>query len=497
MKISNFERKNVIIFLVLILLLIFRFFTSWYAPFGEDQYLIYDKVSEFFNTRIIPPYSIYVPITQDAYIPGPAISIIYSLFYFISQDPVVVGMMTQVLQLLGILVLYFLFKELFSKKTAILVSFAMLLSPWLSYYGAGIWNPSLIFVFSSIVFFALWKIYKTKKTIYWGLLSFGVCMASQVHMSAFLLILIVLVFIIYYRLWPSIKAVLFSLFIFIVLFFPYIKYEILNNFSNTLALLGKATGSEFKAESLFRALHFSVIFTSSEIAHFAGAGIKRALVFYGHNLILSIFFIPMSLLTAYISYVIFVRFIRNNFSLSIIRSRPWVLLFLLSFVINPLIYYFTPRPFSPHNLIVIAPFLWIPIAWFIEHGEYGKFGGRLYFLKLKFKYFAIIYAVSSIIATYMILVSNPNQVPVRDVLKVVEFIGRTEHSPIKLSGYQDMTTTLAPVETIHANYFARKNKLISSKNDEAMFSFVIIDKRRSDIRGNVVFETSTCVVIKD
>jgi ABC-type antimicrobial peptide transport system permease subunit len=43
MKIFNFERKNILIFVVLILLLIFRFFTSWYAPFGEDQYLIYVK----------------------------------------------------------------------------------------------------------------------------------------------------------------------------------------------------------------------------------------------------------------------------------------------------------------------------------------------------------------------------------------------------------------------------------------------------------------------
>ena len=88
MKIFNFERKSLLIFIALILLIFFRLITSWYAPFGEDQYLIYDKVSEFFNTGIIPPYSIYVPITQDAYIPGPGISLIYSLFYFISKNPV-------------------------------------------------------------------------------------------------------------------------------------------------------------------------------------------------------------------------------------------------------------------------------------------------------------------------------------------------------------------------------------------------------------------------
>jgi hypothetical protein len=86
-------------------------------------------------------------------------------------------------------------------------------------------------------------------------------------------------------------------------------------------------------------------------------------------------------------------------------------------------------------------------------------------------------------------------------VKVVEFIGRPEHTPIKLFGYQDMTTTLPPVETIHANYFGRGHKLIATSDREVVSSFTILDKRKTElntqINGEVVFEAKTCSVIKN
>jgi hypothetical protein len=364
MRITFLRQRSFYVWGALFLILAMRFFISWFATFGIDSPLIYTKTAELYNTGVIPPFAIHVPIAQHAFIPGPGISALYWLIYVITSNPIYVGMVTGVLQLLGILVLYRLFSAIFSKKTAIIVAFMMLLNPWLCYYSVGLWNPSLIFLFSSLAFYSLYKLKIENKLFYWCVLAYSLCVAVQVHMSAFLLIVVCASYILFYRVWPGVKSILAGLVIFIALFFPYIRYEIINGGANTAALFSGATGTSFKFESLIRALHFSVIFQSAEIAHFAGAGMKRALLFYGYHPVLSVLLVPLSVLTAYFAYVMFWTFLKDNFALSRIRgslrSSPEAFLFIVAFIVNPLIYYFTPRPFSPHNLIVIAPFLWIP-----------------------------------------------------------------------------------------------------------------------------------------
>lgn len=484
-----FKQKKVCIIIGLFLIVLFRFLLSWFTTFGIDSPLIYTRTAELFNSGIIPPFVIHVPIAQHAFIPGSGIAVLYGLIYWITSNPIYVGMVTCVLQLIGIFILYRLFSDMFSKRTAVIAMFLMLLNPWLCYYSVGLWNPSLIFVFSSLVFYSLYKLQKENKLIYWCALVFGLCMASQVHMSAFLLIVISGIFLIFYKIWPNYKAVLMGFLIFITLFFPYLKYELLNNFSNTKYLLSGATGTSFKIESLVRAIHFSVIFTSTEIAHFAGAGIKRILFFYGYHPFLSVVFVPLSIITAYLSYVIFFSFMRRNFSYSKVKPDPMFFLFMIAFIINPLIYYFTPRPFSPHNLIVIAPILWLPVASFIETP------GQLYFPYIKLKHVAYMYLLSSVIAVYMILISHPNQVPIKDVVKIAEFLGREQNVPVALSGVEEVTQ-LDALEMLHKNYFNRQYPLVVSSGKDARFKFLLLDKRTRPVSGDVVFETDTTVVIR-
>lgn len=491
MKIRFFEKKDFYLWTGFFLLLLIRFFISWFATFSIDSPLIYIRTAELFNTGIIPPYAIHVPITQNAFIPGPGISVLYWLMFVITKNPIYVGMVTGILQLIGIFVLYRLFLEAFSKRTAIIIVFLMLMNPWLSYYSVGLWNPSLIFLFSSMAFYSLYKLKQKNSSVYWIMLSFALCMAVQVHMSAFLLILISFIYLVFYRIWPGFKDILFGVAVFVLLFFSYIKYEIINGGSNTINLFTGATGASFKLESLIRALHFSVIFQSTEIAHFAGAGIKRVLFLYSYHPFLSVILIPLSILTAYLSYVIFWTFLKNNFSLSKIRSSvktsPLSFLFLLAFVINPLIYYFTPRPFSPHNLIVIAPFLWIPVASFIDQP------GKLCFPYINLKQAGCFYLLSSLIAIYMILVNHPYQVPVKDLIKVTEFIGRAEHAPVCLEITDNIIEPDALI-AIHKDYFGRNYSLLCSEAASKRNSFVLIDQRLHHLKNRGVFFTPSVIV---
>jgi hypothetical protein len=490
MRITFLRQRSFYLWGALFLILAMRFFISWFATFGIDAPLIYTKTAELYNTGVIPPFAIHVPITHHAFIPGPGIAVLYWLMYVITSNPIYVGMVTGVLQLLGILVLYRLFAEMFSKRTALIVAFMMLLNPWLCYYSVGLWNPSLIFLFSSLAFYSLYKLKTENKLFYWCVLAFSLCMAVQVHMSAFLLIVVCAAYILFYRVWPGVKSILAGLVVFVVLFFPYIRYEIINGGANTLALFSGATGTSFKFESLFRALHFSVIFQSAEVAHFAGAGIKRFLLFYGYHPLLSVLFVPLSILTAYFAYVMFWTFLRNNFALSkILRVSPEAFLFIVAFVVNPLIYYFTPRPFSPHNLIVIAPFLWIPIASFIENP------GRLFFPRVQLKHVGYMYVTASIIAVYMILVSHPSQVPVKDVMVIAEFVGNEQNAPVYLEGVEEITQPDA-LETLNKNYFGRQYMLLASSPENAKSRFILIDKRRQTVTGNIVLETPTAVVVQ-
>ena len=213
---------------------------------------------------------------------------------------------------------------------------------------------------------------------------------------------------------------------------------------------------------------------------------------------MSVILIPLSILTAYFCYVMFWTFLKNNFSIKKLRTlgkaektgdSAVVFLFIVAFIINPLIYYFTPRPFSPHNLIVIAPFLWIPIASFIEAP------GKLMFPYLRLKHLAYIYVIASLIAIYMILVSHPYQVPVRDVIKIAEFVGQEENAPVSLQGTEEVIQVDA-LETLHKNYFLRDYKLMADTEKDAKTRFILMDKRRQPVTGNIVFETPTAVVIQ-
>jgi len=497
MKIGFLKQDKIYLWFGLFLLLVMRFFLSWFATFGIDSPLIYTRTAQL-SSGLIPPFAIHVPITHNAFIPGPGIAVLYYMMFSITRNPIYVGMMTGVLQLLGIFVIYRLFSEIYSKRTAVIVAFLMLMNPWLCYYSVGLWNPSLIFLFSSLTFYSLYKLKNDRKPIYWAMLIFSLCMAAQVHMSAFLLIIICAAYLLFYRVWPRVRDIFTSLLIFIFLFLPYIRYEIINNAKNTLALFSGATGASFKLESLLRALHFSVIFQSDEVAHFAGGGISKVLFFYKYHPVLSVILIPLSILTAFFCYVMFCTFLKNNFS--IIRSRilekaetknllsPVAFLFIVAFIINPLIYYFTPRPFSPHNLIVIAPFLWIPIASFIDKPE------RLLFPYLKLKHLGYIYFIASLIAIYMILVNHPYQVPVKDVIKIADFVGQEKYTPIYLEGTEDVTQVEA-LETLHKNYFRRDDKLIADTENTAKTKFILLDRRRQPITGNIIFETPTVVVL--
>ena len=497
MKIGFLRQNKIYIWIGLFLLLVMRFLLSWFATFGIDSPLIYTRTAEL-SSGVIPPFVINVPITHNAFIPGPGIAVLYYLMFSITRNPIYVGMITGVLQILGIFVLYRLFSQIYSKRTAVIVAFLMLLNPWLCYYSVGLWNPSLIFLFSSLAFYSLYKLKNDKKPIYWVMLMFSICMAAQVHMSAFLLIIVSVVYLLFYRVWPRVKDVFTGLLVFAFLYLPYIGYEIINNGKNTRTLFSGATGASFKLESLIRALHFSVILQSDEIAHFAGGGIGKVLFFYKYHPALSIILIPLSIFTAYFCYVLFWTFLSNNFSIRKLRTlgrtettvdSAVAFLFILAFIINPLIYYFTPRPFSPHNLIVIAPFLWIPIASFVDKP------GRLLFPYLNLKHLGCLYVIGSLIAVYMILVSHPYQVPVKDVIKIADFVGQEPFTPVYLEGTEEVIQTDA-LETLHKNYFHRDYKLMAASEKAAKTTFVLIDKRRQPITGTVVFETPTAVVIQ-
>lgn len=457
-----------------LLFVFFRLYLNCFATFGIDAPLMYSKAAEPFNSLIRSPYFIPIAVARNAYMPGSGVAIIYALPMLISKSPVFVGMITTLLQLLGVYFMYLIFVDWFSRRTALITSILMLFNPWLVYYSIGIWHANLIFVFSCLSFFSLQRLYLEKygnKTLYWGLLALALGGAVQMHMSSFLLIFLSVLFLVFFRIKPDWKALLIFPSVIFLIFFPYIREEIANNYSNTKAVLSGTTGTIFRLESLIRSIHFSIIFTSTEITHFAGGGIKKVFAFYSYSPYLSIISIIGSLLTAYISYVIFVVFIKKNANIQNIKANPMFFMFLTAFVANPLIYFFTPRIFSPHSLIVIAPLLWIPLASFVENPH------KLYLPLLKPEHVFALYIIGALTAIYLTNVINPNQVPAKSVIKIAEYMGRKENTPFRVI-QNNGVIELDAFQALHKHYFKRDYYPFAVLSDKEQKLFSVLDNRK-------------------
>ncbi len=236
-----------LIFLVSLFLFLRLFNLEKGVNFSAEQGVFLRKAWEIYKTRnftlLGPPTSIKSKISREFY-QGPATYylLIPPLVLF-NGNPIAVSYYLVFLNLIALLILFFIIKKKLGNKAAFWGCFFFASFPQLVTFSRFVWNPNFLPLFSSILLAFLLGLKKKRGIFYFFLtgISLGLCL--QFHYQAVLLIFLTLF-------WLFVKKAqvnkFFSLFLGLLLgFSPLIVFELRNDFYNlkTLFLILK-TGTD-------------------------------------------------------------------------------------------------------------------------------------------------------------------------------------------------------------------------------------------------------------
>lgn len=238
-KINKLEKYELILLIIIFSLALFiRIYRlgdllGFYYDQGRDAKVIWD----LWHSR---KFFLLGPVTGlEGIFLGPFYYYLIAPFYLISSgNPVLPAAFVSFLSWAGIVLLYFLAKDMFDKKVAVIsivitsFSYYMLqASRWFS-------NPTPIFLMSVLLVYSLWKIVDTKNHFWWYVVALTV--GASMHFeaaSAVFYIPIVLVFSIWQKAkFPKVKTLIISIVLFGLTVLPQMLFNfrhdniLLNNF---------------------------------------------------------------------------------------------------------------------------------------------------------------------------------------------------------------------------------------------------------------------------
>lgn len=159
-------------------------------------------------------------------------------------SPVGPAVMVALLGVLTIFLLWWVGREWFGKKTALLISFLYALSPTIIIFSKASWNPNIMPFFSLLCIYSIWKVWKKKNYKWLPVLGISYAFVLQSHYFGLFLLPIFLVF--WFLSKSPKKYTIWSIVLFLLLMSPLLVFDIRHNWLNLSAMksfLGEGEGS--------------------------------------------------------------------------------------------------------------------------------------------------------------------------------------------------------------------------------------------------------------
>lgn len=200
---------------------------------------------------------------------------VYTLFYYflvpffaVSTEPVFVSVCLAVFNILGVLFLYLLAKELFNLRVALISSVLLITFPWHVIFSRMIYVPSVMTTAVIFGYYLLVLIKKGKKWA-WTLLFPALSFSLQTYVvgGATSTLAIIVLSTSYLRRQSDLKKILAGVLIGLLLWLPVIRYDFLNNHVELLRIISqpKVFGGQSYIERSFLVLkHFLEVASSSD-----------------------------------------------------------------------------------------------------------------------------------------------------------------------------------------------------------------------------------------
>ena len=218
-------------FLIISLGIFFRFFKlGEYFTFNFDEeyqaLLAYEQVKN--------PHLIWIGVSASniSYYLGPGFTYLNALLFFISKDPLILGLFGSVFGLVTALSLFSISHRFFGTRTAYFAFALYCASFFLSVYDRRFWNPTPIMFMSLWLFYALMRLKSNSR--YLVLLFFLMASALHVHLSllAFWPVCLAIIYVNRHSL--KLKDWLLSATTWFAVTLPLLIFDFVHNFDNFL-----------------------------------------------------------------------------------------------------------------------------------------------------------------------------------------------------------------------------------------------------------------------
>lgn len=342
-------------FVATVIYLLLRIVYPETIEFGYDQPRLSNVTMDFIQNGSFITLQYYsLPTAWENLSWGPALILFNSIFFYVSNDPIVLSYLMVFFNLLSILIILYLGFEFFNPKVGIISAVLLATQPWWVIFSRMIYQPTPIVTFISISLLFLFKALNKPKSIWTALLfvSWGVLLQMYLITISFIF-LSGLIFLINNKFRISVKYLVIGFFANLLLYFPSIKYYIDNP-----ELFYKFIGFKGRYNTPF--LEVLDGFTKGV----SGFNFKWQLGYAydqfvtGFNYYNLFFYIVLALFLFLISYGVY------NF----IKAKDWKMLYILMFMVAPLwaipvigVEYVVPRYF-----LYILPTFCLFVAYSVD-----------------------------------------------------------------------------------------------------------------------------------
>jgi 4-amino-4-deoxy-L-arabinose transferase-like glycosyltransferase len=243
------EKKVYAIFTIILLIALFlRLHNLEYMEFKGDEALNSLKALKMAEDGEIPLTSLRS--TTGINEPPIFIFLLATPFLFI-PNPVGAAAFIALMNLLGILVLFFFMKKFFDVRAALFTAALYAVNPWQILFSRKIWTQNLLAPFVIIFIYLMFNAVYDKKKGHIIPAMIGLGIVVQLHLSAFYIFGVFLLTIIWYRERLNWRYIGIGGILFLLTFTPYIIFQIQNDFVDYHTLLSySGKKSSFQTEAL-------------------------------------------------------------------------------------------------------------------------------------------------------------------------------------------------------------------------------------------------------
>lgn len=349
-----------IIILILFTASFLRLYHINYTEFKIDQALNIYLTLDIIENGPIPEHVLLSSI--NTYNP-PLFHYLLILPVLISKNPVFISSFIAILNILAIALGFFFIKSIFNQKIAFLSTIFWAINPWAIMYSRNIWHQNVLSLFIILFFFGILKLINCQNApkanpdrtwrvpTGWLLLSSAaLACLLQIHLSTISLVPIFLLILFLTRKKIAFKDLLFIFLIFLIIFLPYILYEIQHDFYNLNQFIETShLASKHNWESLWLPLKLS---TTLGFEKYLGTNLPGIL--------------KHTTQTSLIDYLTIILFISGLiYSLTKITHQKYLIL-ILWLLFPTLFLFFNKTGVYDHYLIILFPVQFIFISLFLD-----------------------------------------------------------------------------------------------------------------------------------